>query len=64
MLLFVTHQNVQPLTCNSFMATQEFDGNPCNIGTKNCKQPLQWPINNIIQIKLNIRMKTDAIFKN
>lgn len=46
------------------MATHEFDGNPCNIGTKNCKHPLQWPINSIIQIKLNIRINTDAIFKN
>lgn len=46
------------------MATHEFDGKPCNIGTRNCKHPLQWPIKSIIQIKLNIRMNTDAIFKN
>lgn len=51
-------------TCSSLMATHEFDGKPCNIGTRNCKHPLQWPINSIIQIKLNIRINTDAIFKN
>lgn len=28
-------------TCNSLMDTHEFEGKPCNIGTKNCKQPLQ-----------------------
>lgn len=51
-------------TCSSLIATHEFDGKPCSIGTKNCKHPLQWPINSIIQIKLNIRINTDAIFKN
>lgn len=51
-------------TCSSLIATHELDGNPCSIGTRNCKQPLQCPISNIIQIRLNIRMKTEAIFRN
>jgi len=52
------------LTCNSLMATHELLGNPWSIGTRNCRQPLQWPINSIIQIRLKIRMNTDAIFRN
>lgn len=51
-------------TCNSLIATHEFDGKPWSIGTRNCKHPLQWPINSIIQIKLKILIKTEAIFKN
>jgi len=46
------------------MDTQEFDGKPCNIGTKNCRQPLQCPIKSIIQIKLKILMNTEAILRN
>lgn len=46
------------------MATHEFDGNPCSIGTRNWRHPLQWPIRSIIQIRLKIRINTDAIFKN
>lgn len=52
------------LTCNSFIATQEFGGNPWSIGTRNCRHPDQWPINNIIQMRLNIRMNTEAILRN
>lgn len=52
------------LTCNSLIATQEFGGNPCSIGTRNWRHPDQWPISSIMQIKLNIRMKTDAILRN
>lgn len=51
-------------TCNSLMATHEFSGNPCNIGTKNWRHPDQWPMSNIMQIRLNILMNTLAIFKN
>lgn len=46
------------------MDTQEFDGKPCNIGTKNCRQPLQCPIRSIIQIRLKILMNTEAILRN
>jgi hypothetical protein len=52
------------LTWSSFMATHELDGNPWSIGTKNCRQPLQWPISSIIQIKLNMRINTDAMLRN
>lgn len=52
------------LTCNSLMATHELLGNPWSIGTRNCRQPLQWPIRSIMQIRLKIRMNTDAIFRN
>lgn len=62
----LTARGVLPIwrTCNSLMETQELDGKPCNIGTKNCKQPLQWPIRSIMQIKLKILMKTEAILRN
>lgn len=46
------------------MATQEFGGNPCSIGTRNCRHPDQWPISSIIQMRLNIRMKTLAMLRN
>jgi hypothetical protein len=46
------------------MATQEFDGNPCSMGTRNCRHPDQWPISSIIQMRLNIRMKTLAMLRN
>lgn len=52
------------MTCNSFIATHEFGGNPCSIGTRNCRHPDQWPINSIIHIKLNIRMNTEAMLRN
>ena len=52
------------LTCSSLMATHELLGNPWSIGTRNCRQPLQWPIRSIMQIRLKIRMNTDAIFRN
>ena len=46
------------------MATQEFGGNPCSIGTRNCRHPDQCPISSIIQMRLNIRMKTLAMLRN
>lgn len=52
------------ITCNSLMDTQEFDGKPCNIGTKNCRQPLQCPIRSIMQIRLKILMNTEAMLRN
>lgn len=51
-------------TCSSLIATQELDGKPWSIGTKNWRHPLQWPISSIMQIRLNIRIKTDAILRN
>lgn len=51
-------------TWSSFMATHELEGNPWSIGTKNCRHPLQWPMSNIIQIKLNMRINTDAMLRN
>jgi len=56
--------NALCLTCSSLMVTHELGGNPCNIGTRNCKHPLQWPMRSIMQIKLNIFMKTDAMLRN
>lgn len=55
---------MRALTWSSFMATHELEGNPWSIGTKNCRQPLQWPISSIIQIKLNMRINTDAMLRN
>ena len=52
------------ITCSSLMATQELDGNPWSIGTKNCRHPLQCPIKSIIQIRLNIRINTEAMLRN
>ena len=46
------------------IATQELEGNPCNIGTKNWRHPDQWPMRSIMEIKLKILIKTDAMFKN
>lgn len=46
------------------MATQELGGNPCNIGTRNWRQPDQCPISNIMQIKLKILIKTLAMLRN
>lgn len=46
------------------MATHELGGNPCNIGTRNWRQPDQCPISSIIQIRLKILMKTLAMLRN
>lgn len=46
------------------MATQEFDGKPCNIGTKNCRQPDQCPMSSIMHIRLKILIKTLAMLRN
>jgi hypothetical protein len=51
-------------TWSSLIATQELAGNPWSIGTRNCRHPDQWPINSIIQIRLNIRMNTLAMLRN
>lgn len=52
------------LTCNSLMATQELDGNPWSMGTKNCRHPDQWPMRSIMQIKLKMRMNTPRELMN
>lgn len=52
------------LTCSSLIATQELDGKPCSIGTRNCRHPLQWPMRSIMQIRLKIRMNTEAMLRN
>ena len=52
------------LTFNSLMVTQQSFGNPCNIGTRNCRHPDQWPINSIIHIRLKILMNTPIEFNN
>lgn len=62
--LLNTQSSWLDLTCSSLIATHEFDGNPWSIGTRNCRHPLQWPMRSIIQIKLNMRMKTDAMLRN
>ena len=46
------------------MATQLFLGKPCSMGTRNWRQPDQWPTSSIMQIRLKIRMNTDAMFRN
>ena len=51
-------------TSSSLIATQLFEGNPWSIGTRNWRQPDQWPTKSIIQIKLKIRMNTEAMFRN
>ena len=51
-------------TSSSLIATQLFDGNPWSMGTRNWRQPDQWPTKSIMQIRLNIRMNTDAMFRN
>jgi hypothetical protein len=51
-------------TCNSLMATQEFAGKPCSIGTRNWRHPDQCPISNMMQIRLKIRMKTPSELRN
>ena len=51
-------------TSSSLIATQLFDGNPWSMGTRNWRQPDQWPTKSIMQIRLNIRMNTLAMFRN
>ena len=46
------------------MATQLFLGKPWSMGTRNWRQPDQWPTSSIMQIRLKIRMNTDAMFRN
>lgn len=46
------------------MATQDFGGKPCNIGTRNWRHPDQWPMSNIMEMRLKILMKTEAMFRN
>ena len=53
-----------PPTSSSLIATQLLRGNPCSMGTRNCRHPDQWPTSSIMQIRLNIRMNTDAMFRN
>lgn len=52
------------ITCNSLMATHELAGNPCKLGTRNCRHPDQCPMSNIMHIKLKILINTLAMFKN
>lgn len=61
-LLCMTY--VKLITCSSFIATQEFEGKPCSMGTRNWRHPLQWPISSIMQIRLKIRINTDAMLRN
>ena len=53
-----------PPTSSSLIATQLLRGNPCSMGTRNCRHPDQWPTSSIMQIRLNIRMNTEAMFRN
>ena len=61
-----TVQNLQGAlpTSSSLIATQLFDGNPWSMGTRNWRQPDQWPTKSIMQIRLNMRMNTLAMFRN
>ena len=52
------------LTSSSLMATQLFLGKPWSMGTRNWRQPDQWPTSSIMQIRLKIRMNMDAMFRN
>lgn len=51
-------------TCNSLIATHEFDGKPWSMGTRNCRHPDQWPIRSIMQMRLKMRMNTLAMLRN
>ena len=51
-------------TSSSLIATQLFEGNPWSMGTRNWRQPDQWPTKSIMQIRLNMRMNTLAMFRN
>ena len=55
---------VRAVTSSSLIATQLCLGNPWSIGTKNWRQPDQWPTSNIMHIRLKIRMKTLAMLRN
>jgi len=55
---------VQTATCSSLIATQVLDGNSWSIGTRNCRHPFQWPINSIMQMRLNMRMNMPATLRN
>ena len=46
------------------MATQLLAGKPWSMGTRNCRQPDQWPTSSIMQIRLKMRMKTLAMLRN
>ena len=46
------------------MATQQLGGNPWSMGTRNWRQPDQWPMSSIMQIRLKILMKTLAMLRN
>ncbi len=46
------------------MATQEFEGKPCSIGTRNWRHPDQWPMSSIMQIRLKMRMNTPRELMN
>ncbi len=52
------------MTCSSLMATQELEGKPWSMGTRNWRQPDQWPIRSIMQIRLKIRMNTPSELMN
>ena len=56
--------SVRWFTCNSLIATHELAGKPCSIGIRNCRQPDQWPMSNMMLTKLKIRMKTPSELKN
>ena len=46
------------------METHELDGKPWSIGTRNCRQPDQCPMSNMIATRLKILMKTPSELKN
>ena len=46
------------------MVTHESGGKPCSMGTRNWRQPDQWPMRSIMQIRLKIRMKTPSELMN
>lgn len=52
------------LTLSSSIETQQSLGKSSNMGTRNCRQPFQWPRSNIRHIKLNIRMNFPATARN
>ena len=52
------------LTFSSLIETQQSLGKPWSIGTRNWRQPDQWPIRSIIQIRLNILINTPIEFNN
>ena len=63
-LALMVQSKLKHFTCNSLIATQELAGKPCSIGIRNCKQPDQWPMSNMMLTKLKIRMKTPSELKN